>query len=858
VNYFNSDCIPLWYIGYVGWFEFVLEKLGYFMFEKGPEVSETLEWMLQSRQVGDETLVKTLIHEHYADLHHFALSIIQAEEQIQAGQFAEQVIFTAVEKAQEYRQDYPVKVWLFRLAYKLSSSAKKNQRLDSIFVSSDSRQRSRTLEAEKLINAIPENSRQAFLLVHSDKLTAQQTAYVLDIQEDQVKKSLNLVGYKWLEWLGGTPDSPAPEYRIRALFSKLWPLKTLSEEEEHRITQTILAHLAKKGRRKHRLVIIGELFLLVAALAVVAGMGRLINELTPESTPQVVYQTHLVNQVILITPTPAPTIPATPFPFSAILYRAEGGETLNDIADRIFLNVTILEALNHIPADQPLDVGQKIMIGVSEPQLLMPTLERNVEQQTTQIKIPEPLSMDSSREQVFERVVDNRDYWRTLWADALVIQYGPPGYVGPPDIRRQQIWINQPYFNFLVDGNNGGEVEHIYTSIGGLVNLINRQTGEEILSTDSAQINYLPELQQMLLPSEKGEVSVVDINILGQESVAGRDALIIDWFSVIDSPQSGEVGSRIHQGRYWVDTSLGLILRMQTFNGDDLLQLFQEVIVAEIEFDVPVPNRLFDRDQVSQTYFAEDFKGNHDNRAVPLPNSVLFHQPSRESIEHRSTPTDFDVDNSRLTFQWTSLAKFDSVPGDRVDLFGDGYYLDNIRFTPPNQLICTRSANGELLAATGWSDELPYGFTSLIWFDLNNLPLVEEPLPGIVPYDFVFSPDNQQLAVYGCQREGEVQCGIYLVELLTGKTTNLLNVEQGSGLLWAPDSSAIAIQGSLLRQGKWRVLVFDTETGNVIHDGPFDWEGFWVAPDSPIHDWGVPYPQVRGGLEVCSNPPQGD
>ncbi len=828
------------------------------MFEKGPEVSETLEWMLQSRQVGDETLVKTLVHEHYADVHHFALSIIQAEEQIQAGQFAERVIFTAVENAQEYRQDYPVKVWLFRLAYKLSSSAKKNQRLDSIFVSSDSRQRSRTLEAKKLINAIPEISRQAFLLVHADKLTAQQTAYVLDIQEDQVKKSLNLVGYKWLEWLGGIPDSPAPEYRIRALFSKLWPLKTLSEEEEHRITQTILAHLAKKGRRKHRLIIIGELFLLMAVVVIVAGMGRLINKLTPESTPQVVYQTQLVNQVVLITPTPAPTIPPTPFPFSAILYRAEGGETLNDVADRILLNVTILEALNRIPANQPLDAGQKIMIGVSDSQVLMPTIERNVEVQSAPVITPEPLTIHSSQEEVYERLLKSRQYWKSLWADALVIQYGPPGYVGVPHIRRQQIWVNQPYFNYLVDGENGGEVEHIYTSLGGLVNLMNLQTGEEILSAGSAQINYLPDLQQMLLPREFGEKSAVDINVLGQESVAGRDALIIDWFTQMDVLQSGEVGTRIHQGRYWVDTSLGLILRMQKFNGDDLLQLFKEVIVAQIELDVPVPNRLFDRDQVSQTYFAEDYEGNHADRAVPLPNSVLFHQPGRESIKPYSPPPDFPVEGSHLTFQWTSLEQFSPAQGNRINLFGDSYYLSNVEFAPPNQLICTRSANGELVAATGWSDKLPYGFTSLIWFDLNDLPQVQEPLPGIVPYDFVFSPDNQQLAVYGCQREGKVQCGIYLIELSTGETTQLVNVEQGSGLLWAPDSSALAIRGSLLRQGKWRVLVFDSETGNVIYDGPFDWEGFWVAPDSPIHDWGVPYPQVRGGLEVCSNPPKGD
>ena len=110
----------------------------------------------------------------------------------------------------------------------------------------------------------------------------------------------------------------------------------------------------------------------------------------------------------------------------------------------------------------------------------------------------------------------------------------------------------------------------------------------------------------------------------------------------------------------------------------------------------------------------------------------------------------------------------------------------------------------------------------------------------------------------GCQREVDSTCGIYLVKLSSGETSQLTEVERGSGLIWAPDSSAIAIQGSLLRQGKWRVLIFDAKTGHVIFDGPFDWEGYWVSPDSPIHDWGVPYPPVRGGLEVCSEAPQGD
>lgn len=827
------------------------------MFEKRPEVSETLEWMLQSRQVGDEILIKTLVHEHYAEIHRLASSISLDAELTKLNQLAEQVICSAVERAQEYRQDFPVKVWLFKLAFQLVRRSEGAKKPYSNEVSKDIRRDSLVLEAKKIIDTMPVVSRQVFILKNVHKLTDPQIAYVMSISESEVKRRINRLGEKWLDWLGGSSVSPAPEYRFQAFFSKLWPIEGLFEDEEQKITLRIMAYLSEKEKRKHRLVIIGELFLVVAAVAIVASMSRFITELTPEATPQIVYQTRLVNQVVLISPTPGPTIPPAPFRDSAILYRAEGGETLNDIADRIFLNVKILEALNQIPANQQLAAGQRIMIGVSDSQPLMPTIDRDIEG-TESIETPEPLTLRSSRDEVYARVIGNRDYWRTLWADALVVQYGPPGYVGKPDIRRQQIWISQPYFNFLLEGKNGEEVENIYTSIGGLVNLLNLQTGEEILSTGSQRIIYLPELLENLLPGEIGDEPAVDINILGQESVAGRDALIIDWFTEIDSLKGGEVGTRRHEGRYWIDTALGLILRSQIFNDDALLQLFKEVIVAEIEIDVPVPHRLFDREQASQTYFAEDYKGNHTGRALPLPNSVLFHQPGREATEHQSPPADFDLAASQLAFQWTNLEQFDSLLGDRVDLFGDGYYLGNIEFSNPSQLLCTRSADGNLVAVAGWSDDLANGFAPLRWFDLRTLPEVQMSLPEIVPYDFVFSPDSQQLAVYGCQREREFRCGIYLVELFTGETTLLTDVERGSGLIWAPDGSAIAIQGSLLRQGKWRVLVFDTKTGHVIYDGPFDWEGFWVSPDSPIHNWGVPYPPVRGGLEVCSEPPTGD
>jgi DNA-directed RNA polymerase specialized sigma24 family protein len=84
------------------------------MFEKRPEISDTLEWMLQSRQVGDETLVHALVHEHYAAIHQFANSLLDTTDPDTATKLAEQTILEAVEGAHNYRQEIKVQVWLFQ------------------------------------------------------------------------------------------------------------------------------------------------------------------------------------------------------------------------------------------------------------------------------------------------------------------------------------------------------------------------------------------------------------------------------------------------------------------------------------------------------------------------------------------------------------------------------------------------------------------------------------------------------------------------------------------------------------------------------------------------------------------------
>lgn len=127
-------------------------------------------------------------------------------------------------------------------------------------------------------------------------------------------------------------------------------------------------------------------------------------------------------------------------------------------------------------------------------------------------------------------------------------------------------------------------------------------------------------------------------------------------------------------------------------------------------------------------------------------------------------------------------------------------------------------------------------FAGILWRNLNFRPKERVLLIG-------FGPGNLLTILRG-----------FLIAYLFGF---LFSPWPPGWLTWSPDGGSLAIKGSLLRNGKWRVFIFDVQTGNVIYDGPFDWEGIWVEPNSPLYDWGITLPpQRRGGLEICSEPPQ--
>jgi hypothetical protein len=688
-----------------------------------------------------------------------------------------------------------------------------------------------------------------------------QIADVMDSREQDVAGLLEVAKTK----LPGVGDQlnhiGIKDADIKRTLARFWPVVEQDGSTEKKVAQRILGELHAKEQRKRHLVFFGEAFLAIMAIFFVISLGGLIGRFTPQPTAEIIYETRMVNHIVFVSPTPGPTQPPRPLLEKAIIYEAVGGETLNDIAEKIFFNAQILEALNNIPAGQPLQAGQQVMIGFSESQVFIPTVSSPGSKPDTPLPTPTALVIGSTEADINQRLSNSHHNWDTIWADALVIQYGPPGYVGEPEFRRQQIWIDQPYFHYLLDGVNGGEVEYAYSVVGGWENLLNIQTGDLMSSVGPQELNFQPALKEMLFNTDFDGGISGEIEVIGVDTIADREVLILERHSTEESLRGSGFENQQQEvllARYWIDKHLGTILRVQKHTGNSANQLFQETIISKIIFNIPIPGRLYDRSQYLQTYFAKDHTGDYVHEPIAIPADVVVPRQVEGTNQYQPAPRDFEVKNSSLEFYWTSLSRFNPERGTRVDLFADGYFLGEIEFAEPEQLVCTRSPDGGNIAFSSWSNDPVVGYSSLGWLNLNQLPEVRHFDPDLVPYDFVFSNDSRQIAVYACQRYADQACGIYIIDVESGSSRLLRAVEQGAGMIWSPDDGAIAIQGSFLKEGKWRLLVLDIQSGDAIHEGPFDWEGFWVAHDSPLYDWGVQYPPLRGGLELCMMPPHPD
>jgi len=464
---------------------------------------------------------------------------------------------------------------------------------------------------------------------------------------------------------------------------------------------------------------------------------------------------------------------------------------------------------------------------------------------------PKPLSRISSTEEILDRMDESTSNWKTLWLDAQFTIYGPKSYIGPHKTYRTQIWINQPdesleFFGMLVDDPNS-----LYLVKDGNILYMNPLLEKTVTEEWNGEIETLlqnKELKQMVFPHILGltnqEGSIESKRI---EEIAGRRALAFDWIKFQSE----------RQYRFWIDVTTGLVLRMQEFEPTNPARPLSETVVTEISYNQNYPIRnLAASFQLDET-ISYGIQTPAADMLFPTPTSALLptRQPTLAPVE---APPFFDPANGYLNYQFSRRPeiayiqeKTASVP---AELFSDDYLLGNLEFGLPWALQCTRSPDGKRLAFNTKTDGTTLPDDELRWFNIEDPGSIYQPMPDLHALDFAFSPDNYKLAVYGLG-DGEMDNGIYIVNIGTGEYELLINLEHAESLVWSPDGDYLAYISADTISADRAIYIIHTHTGLITHRILYDLYTEMTPADQPISSWGVRFPVEMGGMEECSLPP---
>jgi DNA-directed RNA polymerase specialized sigma24 family protein len=466
----------------------------------------------------------------------------------------------------------------------------------------------------------------------------------------------------------------------------------------------------------------------------------------------------------------------------------------------------------------------------------------------------EPLSATSSLGEINSRILESRGLWDTLWVDGRIIDYGPVGYVGRPSVRREQIWIGQPYNSLVLAGWAGGSVDQIWFSLNGKVYDVDPETGEPFLyDFHSNQLPVYSTFADYLMPKSLNEVfDNYRLRTVGIGQAAGRSALILMGRNLI----SGEMV------QFWVDIFNGMILRVMhlTSDGDTVLS---EIMVRELSLDVEFPSKIFDRTDLplhfGSDYYAELFP---IKETLPDYNGSLYDTHPPKPV--KTPPPGYDPTHGQVSFQWDQPPPDRSLQGTHrwmragqnvgpdipVEIFSNDYFLGQLDFNPWDA-ACARSADGTMLALYSATKKDDQVVATLRWLDLRDLSRLEElkTVANTSGPKLALSPQGNGLVFYACLENVEgVECGLYLLDTDSGAYHGLasqINVHQIDYFLWGPQGDSVAVVSPGM------VEVFDANSAQPTYSGVFSLQGRGYPKDSPLADWDVETPVISQGLEAC-------
>jgi len=437
--------------------------------ETSHELAPDLEWMLQSNQVSNELLLETLVREHGVELYQLARSLLgdsRAAREVVAA-----TILAVIEKRKRFWGKGSAKDWLFSLVIQTVFRRWLSFRtLRALRAVAPGRYRGVEEEAP-----LPESHWEAELWLCVDQLRRDQQAILSlkalnDLSETEIAQILNI-------------PEPRVRLRLKQIWGKLEPILANLEINGEDFGSRVASSLRRRWRLEKFSDVDQE------QLIKQVQRGQLNN--TKRQRVQLAIRNLSLGLLVLF------------------LVLAMSWVT-NLLAEQKTPNPLVAPTVI---------VTRVVRVPVYVTSTPAPTIDAK----------PESLSLADDPAKVQARMAGSSRYWQNLWVDALIIEHGPSGYVGPPRIRRDQIWVSQPYHSLVLTGPLDGEVDHAWFTGDGRVYEVDIPSGRPTLY-DFHPENRLPvysALGRMIFPDEfaqyEGRVAVV-----GSGEVAGRDILRLE------------------------------------------------------------------------------------------------------------------------------------------------------------------------------------------------------------------------------------------------------------------------------------------------------------------------------------------
>ena len=445
------------------------------MFEPLPELSSDLEWMLQSGQASPAMLGEALIAEYYNSIYQFAWAYFGSPEKAQTA--AREVFTRALISVYRYRSHHGLHVWLYGVALETFRRIRLRGNLKAAIPRPKRARSDRTglepvdLDAAlwRALDELSERSRLYLVLRFLSGWEADEAAAnlgrIFRQKENRVKsEQAEALRFLMVDLAQvGVPDERLEPAALAAWLAgslkERWLAPHLTEEEQAALLAQVLEQAGKHGVRHRSVASFKEFAWTGIGIAVIFVLIVAISQLLPE--PDGSARTGSSSSITgmpenaQLAPAPLhalPPVTPSPTPGNAVIYFVKPDETLASIAQLFGMSVEELASLNGLLPGDALAPMRGIYV-------LPRTLNQDSPTPVAPAPRVQPLLEHPDAGVIYSYLLLSEDLWHTLWGDAQVIQYGPPGYVGPPLTYRTQVWVSQPSQSIQLMGPVSSEAD---------------------------------------------------------------------------------------------------------------------------------------------------------------------------------------------------------------------------------------------------------------------------------------------------------------------------------------------------------------------------------------------------------------